>query len=122
MGMPSCLRLPDGARHAAQIFVAVGDQQQAGDHARGQRRHAIADGGFQIGAAAGRAGGVAQLNAVLGSFRQRDRARAPGERDDAGPVAAVTALHLVGELDSRARSSGETLAEVSASTATATLV
>src|SRR6185436_14451975 len=28
-------RLPDGARHAAQIFVTVGDEKQPWDHARG---------------------------------------------------------------------------------------
>ena len=54
---------------------------------------------------------------------ERDGAGVARERDDAGPVAAVTRVRTsLAIADSRARSSGETLAEVSASTATATLV
>ena len=122
-GDAELLRLPDGARHAAQVFVAVGDQQQARHHAGGQRGGAVANGGFQIGAVARRAGGVAQLPAVLGvlvergdcASRGRTGSRAVQWRPRARSTRSASA-------DSVRRSSGETLADVSASIATATLV
>ena len=72
-GDAQLLRLPDGARHAAQILIAVGDQQQARHHAGRQRRRAVADGALQIRAAPRRARGVAQLPAVLGLLFERDQ-------------------------------------------------
>ena len=59
------LRLPDCARDASQIFVTVGNQQQARHHPRRQRRGSIADRRFQIGSASADAGGVAELPFVL---------------------------------------------------------
>ena len=58
-GYAQLLRLPDGARHGAQVLIAVGDQQQARHHARGQRRRAVADGRLQIRPAPRRPRGVA---------------------------------------------------------------
>ena len=75
IGHAELLRLPDGARHAAQILVAVGDQQEARHHAGGQRRDAVADGGFQIGAASGGSGRLAQLPVALHALLDRGDAR-----------------------------------------------
>ena len=60
-GHAALLRLPDGARDAAQVLVAVGDQQHARHHAGRQRGQPFADGGFQIGAVRGLAGAVCQF-------------------------------------------------------------
>ncbi len=79
-GDAELLRLPDGAGDAAQVFIAVGNQQQARHHAGGQRADAVANGGFQIGAMAADAGGVAQLPTSLrcSSVAARRVARANG--------------------------------------------
>ena len=89
-GQSQLLRLPDGARHAAQILIAVGDQQQARHHARRaappRRRGSRASRSVPRPAASG---GVAQMPAVLGLLFQRGGARAAGERHDARPMPAV---------------------------------
>ena len=120
-GDAELLRLPDGARHAAQILVAVGNQQQARHHAGGQRGRAVADGRFQIGAVARRARGVAQLPAVFGAFRGGG-VRAWRGRRESRASSGVRARSPPGR-PAPIRSSdpaSDTLAEVSASRATAT--
>ena len=97
-GDAELLRLPDGARHAAQILVAVGDQQQARHHAGGQRRRAVADGGFQIRAAARwrrRYGADCQL--ALSAFVAAATRVVARERNHARPVAARGLSTCVGD-------------------------
>src|SRR3954466_2380743 len=57
-GDAELLRLPDGARHTAQVLVTVRDEQKAGNHAGRQRGRAVANGRFQICAVSRRCGGV----------------------------------------------------------------
>ena len=120
---PELLRLPDGARDAAQVLVAVGDQQQARHHAGGQRRRAVADRRFQIGAVARRAGGVAQLPVALDAFVAAPRRGWRGRTASRASSAARGRVRLGRRRQIRfADPAGETLADVSASIATATLV
>ena len=71
----------------------------------------------------GGAGGVAQLPVALELLVSGAARVAARERDDARPVPSARALELVGDRpDSAADPARETLAEVSASIATATLV
>ncbi len=86
--------LPDGARHGAQILIAVGDQQQARHHARGQCCRTVADGRLQIRPAPRRARRLTQLPAVLRLLLQRDHPRAAREWHDPHPVPPVPALHF----------------------------
>ena len=58
-GNPKLLRLPDGARHAAEILVAVGSEHDSRHHAGGHRGNAIANGRFQVRPVAWSGGGVA---------------------------------------------------------------
>ena len=73
-GNPELLRLPGRARDAALVLLAVGDQRDARHHARGQRRDGFANGGFEIGGAAGFAGGRLQAPGLLVFARCRARA------------------------------------------------
>ena len=58
---PSWLGLPGGASGRAGVFVAVGDERDAMQHARGQRGQRLADGRFEIGAAAVDAGRAREI-------------------------------------------------------------
>ena len=119
MGMPNCCACHARARDAALVFLAVGDQRDAGHHARGQRGDGFADGGFEIGGAAGFAGGRLQLPGLLllGALRASRVERANGiTRIQWRPCVLVDLMRRAARRD-RDRA-GETLAEVSTSTAT----
>ena len=96
-GDAQLLRLPDGARDAAQVFIAVGNQHQARHHAGGQRADAVANGRFEIGGMAAGAGSVAQVPAVLGMFLGERPGGWRGRTESRASRCRRAAVHLIGQ-------------------------
>ena len=122
-GIPSCCACQMARAALPAILVAVGDQQQPRHHAGGQRGRAVADRRLQIGPVARRrrrCGAAASCSSGAHRAPAARVARANGiTRVQCRPRARST---LSAYSDSVCRSCGETLADVSASTATATLL
>ena len=69
MGTPSCCACQMARATLPRFSLPSEISSDARHHAGGQRGRRLADGGFQVGAVAGVAGGVAQVPAVLGIVR-----------------------------------------------------